>query len=381
MNRKNFNLKGFLVENKLTEASRGNRKRTHFGEIELSDKVRLLSEVKKPLDELHWATRMSGFEKADRLGSVNSEVPVGKKHIKRQQADNLYPNIVDILNTYGLDAANIIDTEKASKVDLINYVMYGKTDDFPFENFSRRELRQLDQAAEEFHGYNQGLLKYRDGKWQLPHKDKSLSEGDDDPMGEDYNQNINEAGYVDDDDFEDDLGTAHGTDDIEYDPRAARVASRDITSDSFDDDEEESFDDPEDLDDDDLDDISAEEPAVEDSVSLSDLKYNPATVEWDPDFDLQEYVFQWPENKWPTIIRVLQQGLNQAQKEANENGSVWKRGLYMYRCSRTDSNKQLGYNTRDYKTSVINPASSGDFIQMIAKIKPDPQAMKDLGWD
>lgn len=282
--RKNFNLKGFLVENKLTEASRGNRKRTHFGEIELSDKVRLLSEVKKPLDELHWATRMSGFEKADKLSSVNSGVPVGKKHIKRQQANNLYPN-------------------------------------------------------------------------------------------------INEAGYVDDDDFEDDLGTAHGTDDIEYDPRAARVASRDITSDSFDDDEEESFDDPEDLDDDDLDDISAEEPAAEDSVSLSDLKYNPATVEWDPDFDLQEYVSQWPENKWPTIIRVLQQGLNQAQKEANENGSVWRRGLYMYRCSRTDSNKQLGYNTRDYKTSVINPASSGDFIQMIAKIKPDPQAMKDLGWD
>ena len=382
--KKNFNLKRFLVENKLTEASRGNRKRTHFGKVELSDRVRLLSESKEFLDEVSWPVRRRAAEIADKI-SRDPNVPAGRRHIKGLQSRNLWPRLRDILRDYGIDS--LLDRlEEPFVRDYLN----GKTGNFPFDKCSRREIKQLDKAAKDFQAYEKS--KQETEQIRAAQKDiyngtfEEGNFGDDDPVYEcDFtDQPLEEAGYVSDDDFEDmEIGVPHGNSKAFYDPRASRAAKKDIGSSGFNDDEEESFDDPDDLEDDDLGDNldgdSLDEPM--ESVSLSDLNYNPETVEWDPDFNIQEYVSQWPENKWPVIIRVLQQGLNQAQKEANENGGVWKRGLYMYRCSRTDSNKQLGYNTRDYKTSVTNPMGKGDFIQMIAKIKPDPKALKDLGWD
>jgi hypothetical protein len=185
--------------------------------------------------------------------------------------------------------------------------------------------------------------------------------------------NLDEAGYTDDDDEDsvDDLSD-FPDDDVPYDPRAekaAKGAMKDTDLDDTVDEPEDDFGDESRPEGDEEDDDDFQEPEeISDKPNNGplehfDIKYNPETVELD--FEGQEGLDAYLNSyKRPKVAaRVLQRALDKAQREANKQIAFKTRPIYLVL-------RKGFYDTETF----FNPHGGEKFI---ASVRRDPKAKID----
>ena len=285
----NFDLRGYLIENKMTENSRGDVRKHFTGEV-------LLKEMKMPVEE------GAGVDR-----------------------DALYREYVGFESKYGRDKAIKIFQKFHPDVDIEKIV----------PRFAKRNRAMNDKAD------LARLTRIRAGK---EHNEDADWRGDAGyvPNAGNYEDvhDIQEAGYVDDDDFDDDpyekdldftAGDSLASIIAGTNKKARRAFEKDTDA-SAERDDDEDFKAPEDMgdgeegDEDAEDNAPAKKPAAEGADYAAQIKYDPKTVELMMDEEeLNEYLgaFRRPE----AAVRTLNRAIKATQTEVNE--SIGLKHLYI----------------------------------------------------
>lgn len=271
----NFDLRKYLVENKMTMNSRKTRK--PLGPVVLNEKV--LGPVEETSSEGSEPTGAKG-QFLDMLGYT------------KDYSFTVAGHRVDADEEWGAWDRPNYNTVKIDGKPLGQY-----SDDDPI-------FSEINPAMKDFINYEDYKLDY----------------GEDKPL--------DEAGYTDFDDednYEKDLDFSAGDSIVSKiggkNRKAKRAAEKEM--DTFDepeaDDTDVSFEDPEDMDD----------SSVEKSVQgqTLDIKYDPETVDmWMDDEELQDYLQSY--RRPQVAAKVLQRAINQAQEEVDNSPGISK--LYLY---------------------------------------------------
>lgn len=305
MKKDTFDLRNYLVENKMTMNSRTTKK--PLGQVVLNEKVLGPVEESSSEGDLktwdgHIKTSSDSVENLrSRLGSKYAVIPVSDRDRE----------------TYDFE-----DSDVSVVIPLSDeiFTLAGDTDYYitDFEGY-KKGLEGCSDFTEFFEEFDP--LKYGvDGFDNAP-------EGWEEKVETAFEGNLDEAGYTDFDDEEDnyekDLDFSAGDSLVGKiggsNKRAKKAAEKEMGS--FDepeqDDKETSFEDPEDL----------EGDGTEDAGQSFNIKYDPETVDmYMDDEELQEFLqgFRRPQ----VAAKVLQRAINQAQDEIDNSPGVSK--LYLY---------------------------------------------------
>ena len=360
----NFDLKGYLVENRLTENSRGNLSRVHFGKgksVLAESRNKKAETLREALQEFRASRRTKTLRENDGDVYVKSD-----QEIKDQLSK---------IRAFALKAKPLYTFD--DDPDLIEDIVLKIDKTCPDNSLEIRELvrsRYRNQNSwsigwetdEDFIYADEILDEYRkcqeegDEKWikvynfVIDSTLKLIGNGNR-PSNRRLNDNeLNEAGYVDDDfddDYqEDDLDFTAGDDLVSIlgkDKKAKRAAEREFDDDSVDDEE---FSDLEDVNDeeDDEDAEDEKEPVAPKAGSnyASQIKYNPKTVEIYMDEDeLDEYLGKF--RRPLAAVRTLNRAIKSTQKEVNDSPGlkslyiVLSRGFYESRRSASNNSAEL----------------------------------------
>lgn len=375
----NFDLKQFLVENKMTESSRGDV-RKHFNKVILSKKV-LLENVNIPADpdaeELPMEEAKLDKDALYReLSSYQSKYGQDKgtqiflkfhPEIKPAELNRIIPRFAKQNAKVGAqqDQARLnrmsVGQEKATRDDLRD-PKTGRalvdprnlSNDIADKdgNIIMRDLKAVDEVVSDDYWERSDNPKYKT-KYDDPKHDPSYRE-----------QDLDEAGYTDDDDdyADDDFGAMGSNADlgIEDDPRAKKAAQKAMKGTELDadapeieepvdvdapegDEDAEAFEDPED--------ISNDAPVS--GGQHFDIQYDPETVEMELEgSELDAYLNHF---KRPAVAaKVLQRAINAAQSEVDDSPMFKKKPIY------------LVLSNGFYKTVTFLTSGSGQ--KLIAKV-------------
>ena len=300
----NFNLEQYLVENKMTEQSRGNDFRVHFGKE--------ASKRKNLQEGCHGRWHKKSMDECDMMDIDLSE---------NKEKDALYREFIGFESKYGRDKATKIFHKFHPDVDIESIIpRYAKRNRAMNDKIEKNILSRThkrDQFSE-------------DPRW----------EGDRGYLREeDYleDEDLDEAGYTDDEEFFDDdtfIG-AHGSDadlGIKSDVRAKKAAMKGMKG-EFDDEEESEEDldfvDPEDADDDadvEKPEAAEEAPKAESSSLESLFGKNAKFVEPLVD-DLDTYL-KGPKGRWNTrVSKVILKRAVEAAKEYLDDFEYPRKGI------------------------------------------------------
>lgn len=292
----NFDIRGYLVENKMTENSRGDARKHFTGDV-------VLKEMKMPVEE---GCHENMNERIDK--------------------DALYREYIGFETKYGRDKAVKIFQKFHPDVEIGSIIpRYARANQAKNDRAEQSRLTRLHSRDR----YNEDP-DWRGDAGYVPNV------GNYEDM-----QDLKEAGYVeDDDDFDDpyekDLDFTAGDSLASIiagtNKKAKKAAEKDLGADApKDDDDDKNFEAPEDLD---ADESGEEEEApAEDAPAaepgedyVSQIKYNPETVEiMMDDEELNEYLgsFRRP----AAAVRTLNRAIKATQDEVNE--SIGLKHLYI----------------------------------------------------
>lgn len=320
MKKDNFDLRSYLVENKMTENSRG-EVRHQLGETVLD--TRILSELRMPADpydhhdpdyDENWAAG-EGADMADAYNDAQKDVELEENYL--QQVRSAYGEDDSLDDMKFNDSFEILQSKN---------LLSGN----PQEDYAR-----ICDYMNDGVGYD---MKYADGwrqeaGFENEPTDECLTQGIDMP--------INERSYTDDDDDDDnwerddldfdDNGGSSLLDLVRGDKKAAsarKAAARDTAADDAMADDAPATSDAPEIDDPDADNAAGEsDPNAAAQPGLSaQIKYDPSTVELEmDDAELDQFLsgFRRPQ----VAVRVLNQALKSAQDEVND--SIGLKHLYL----------------------------------------------------
>lgn len=305
MKKDNFDLRSYLIENKMTENSRGDV-RHQLGKTILD--TRILSEMQIPADQLDdmWDSQMdAGLDEA----RSSSSYPKAQKWLRQ------HPN-VEIIR----DITSVVDPEEDP-----DYITSVSEAGYAFIS----ELEAILNSGD----YDDEFIEStcENGVIDDPKFNPSPSEFD-------FGESLDEASYTDyddDDDWQDDnldlddRGGASLLDLVKGDKKAGRArkaAAADTAADPAMDDDPVDTDAPE-IDDPEEEPAGVSDPNAKAQPGLSaQIKYNPNTVEMEmDDQELDQYLsgFRRPQ----VAVNVLNRAIRTAQNEVND--SIGLKHLYI----------------------------------------------------